>query len=90
MKQIDTIFQKDYEKSYKENNYKENNTSKCSPGKKCPCRLWVNCSQYVDITEQQNRLKRKLEMNNHDEDIKLWYTENFRIIYDMPSSIPNG
>lgn len=54
----------------------------------CPCRLWIQCSRYVDIEEQQKRLKRKA-----DNDYKLvhsWYETNFRIKYEYPDSFGNG
>lgn len=56
--------------------------------RKCPCRLWTQCGKYVDIEEQQRRLKRKV-----DEDYKiinLWYDQNFRIVYEHGDSLGNG
>ena len=52
---------------------KECNTNKCSPTKKCPCRTWVNCLQYVDIYEQQKRLKIKENKNKILNNIEKWY-----------------
>ena len=91
-----TIIESKYESKY-ESNYdyndtslsKNSKTSKCSPDKKCPCRLWINCNQYVDIEEKERRLKYKT-LRSENDNIHTWYKENFRLIYDMPTSIPNG
>ncbi len=53
---------------------------------KCPCRIWSNCSQYIDTTTQIYRLKQK----KYNKIIEEWYINNFKIDYELPSSIPNG
>lgn len=57
----------------------------CNKGK-CPCRTWINCSQYTDIKSQQLRLKHK----EYDKKIEEWYNINFKINYELPTSVPNG
>jgi hypothetical protein len=56
--------------------------------KRCPCRGWINCCYYVDIEEQQRRLRNKYD--NHYKDIHLWYDVNFRIRYEHGESMGNG
>lgn len=59
-----------YPSSYK------NVISTCSPSKKCPCEMWINCNKYVDKTTQSIRLKLKnKDVNNEIED---WYNNYFR------------
>jgi hypothetical protein len=57
-------------------------------GKKCPCRTWAQCRQYVDITEQQNRLKYK--DNKLWEEIHTWYDSVFRNNYEYSDIFGNG
>jgi hypothetical protein len=57
-------------------------------GKKCPCRTWAQCRQYVDITEQQKRLKYK--DNKILEEIHDWYDNIFRIKYEHGELLGNG
>lgn len=54
--------------------------------RKCPCRWWVNCAQYVDMAEQQRRLKIK----SFKKDISDWYDSFFRIKYEYGDSFGNG
>jgi hypothetical protein len=56
--------------------------------KRCPCRGWINCPAYVDITEQQKRLKNKSDENYND--IHKWYETNFRIQYEHGEILGNG
>ncbi len=55
---------------------KESLTDKCSPTKKCPCYLWVNCSKYINIQQQQLRLK--LKNPKRISEIAEWYLTHFR------------
>jgi hypothetical protein len=57
-------------------------------GKKCPCRGWINCSYYVDIEEQQKRLKYK--DNKIWEEIHSWYDSIFRSKYEYGDIFGNG
>ena len=62
---------------------------KVSPGckeRKCPCRMWINCSTYVDATRQQNRLKKK----EYKESIKHYYDNTFKLQIGMPDVTVNG
>ena len=52
--------------------------------RKCPCRLWVNCFNYVDMQRQAWRLK------NKEYDFNEWYEINFRNDVQMADSIANG
>ncbi len=52
--------------------------------RKCPCRMWVNCLNYVDVQRQALRLKRK-EYNFQE-----WYSENFRSDIKMADVNGNG
>ena len=52
--------------------------------RKCPCRMWVNCINYVDVQEQALRLKRK------EYDFQKWYSENFRYEIKMADVLVNG
>jgi hypothetical protein len=74
----------------KENNenYRLNRGYKTGCYKKCPCRGWINCPAYVDVTEQQQRLKRKSD--GSWKGINIWYETNFRIKYEYGDSIANG
>ncbi len=56
--------------------FKEVNTHKCSPKKKCPCPLWINCSYYINRKNQQSRLNLKSLKNNNE--ISEWYLTYFR------------
>lgn len=42
--------------------------------RKCPCRLWTNCLNYVDEHEKQYRIRKKEKPTN----IHTWYAEFFR------------
>ena len=71
---------------YRENRGYNRSIKGCN--RRCPCREWVNCPAYVDITEQRRRLK-----NKSDESFKIihkWYDVNFRIRYEYPDSFGNG
>ncbi len=52
--------------------------------RKCPCRMWVNCFNYVDMQRQALRLKRK------EYDFQEWYRENFRTDIKMVDVNGNG
>lgn len=52
--------------------------------RKCPCRMWVNCSSYVDQKEQRNRLKRKSYR------FEEWYKDHFREDIRMPDIAASG
>jgi hypothetical protein len=56
--------------------------------KKCPCRVWTQCRHYVDVTDQQSRLKYK--NNRVFEEINKWYEENFRVKYEYSDIFGNG
>lgn len=57
-------------------------------GKKCPCRTWTQCRQYVDVTERQKRLRYK--DNKIWEDIHSWYDSVFRSKYEYGDIFGNG
>lgn len=57
-------------------------------GKRCPCRGWVNCPAYVDITEQITRLKNKSDKDYSS--IHEWYDTNFRNKYEYGDILGNG
>jgi hypothetical protein len=52
--------------------------------RKCPCRLWVNCFNYVDLESQAWRLSKK-EYN-----VSEWYLINFRTEIQMADIPVNG
>ncbi len=52
--------------------------------RKCPCRMWVNCSNYVDLQKQAWRLK------NKEYDFDEWYRVNFRAEIKMGDVVVNG
>ncbi len=52
--------------------------------RKCPCRMWANCLNYVDIEKQSQRLKKK------DYDFCEWYKNNFRGEIHMVDCLVNG
>lgn len=52
--------------------------------RKCPCRLWLNCVNYVDMQRQAWRLKRK------EYDFSEWYNNNFRVEAKMSDVFGNG
>ncbi len=52
---------------------KETSKMTCAPGKKCPCRMWVNCNSYVDIKERERRLKRKAEEDERNRELSDYY-----------------
>ena len=62
---------------------KKSKVSSCGEHKKCPCRMWVNCKLYVDIEEQQKRLKRKKYKNKTANDIKEWHHTRFRLDFSI-------
>ena len=64
------------------------NTKITGCNKRCPCRSWINCPAYVDITEQQQRLKRKSDGTWNG--INKWYEANFRLKYETVDSMGNG
>ncbi len=68
--------------------YKESNTNKCSPTKKCPCRTWWNCTQRIDIIQQEIRLK--LKSTDRKSDIEEWYETYFRFIGELHNLYSSG
>ena len=52
--------------------------------RKCPCRMWVNCVNYVDRQRQEWRLKKK------EYDFHVWYKDNFRYDIQMVDVLVNG
>ncbi len=67
--------------------YKGSDINKCSPTKKCPCRTWCNCTQYIDIIQQEIRLK--LKITDRKSETEEWYETYFRFIgefHDLYSS----
>ena len=64
------------------------NTAISGCHKKCPCRGWINCPAYVDVTEQQKRLKYK--DNKIWEEIHSWYDSVFRNKYEYSDIFGNG
>jgi len=62
----------------------------CSKNK-CPCRVWISCSRYVDITVQQQKLKYKSEHpDQFSIDIQEYYKNCFKIRYEYPDGFGNG
>ena len=61
--------------------FKKNNTNKCSPKKKCPCRTWINCEYYIDIIQQDIRLK--LKNPKRINEIDKWYSTYFKFDGDF-------
>lgn len=57
-------------------------------GKKCPCRTWTQCHHYIDITEQDRRLRNK--DNKIFEEIHEWYDNHFRLQYEYSDIFGNG
>lgn len=67
--------------------YYDTNIRGCA--KKCPCRTWVQCHNYIDITEQQMRLRYK--DNKIFEEINEWYENFFKYKPGLPdATYPNG
>jgi hypothetical protein len=57
--------------------------------RKCPCPgNWVNCPQYIDITERDRRLRNKSDENYVI--IRQWYEANFRLTSYYPDGFGNG
>ncbi len=56
--------------------------------KKCPCRLWINCPQYIDITTQNIRLK--IKNGNINDEIAKWYITYFRVNGDFHDLYSSG
>lgn len=52
--------------------------------RKCPCRMWVNCLNYVDMERQSLRIRKK------EYDFYEWYSNNFRADFMMPDVLVNG
>jgi hypothetical protein len=52
--------------------------------RKCPCRMWVNCHNYIDRKKRICRLKRKKY------DFHIWYKDNFRNDIKMVDISGNG
>ncbi len=52
--------------------------------RKCPCKMWIQCHNYININNQQQRLKNK--KYNFEE----WYDTNFRVEIKMSDTITNG
>lgn len=52
--------------------------------RKCPCSLWINCPQYIDIQKQQYRLARK------SYDCDEWYDLYFRTDFRIPDGACSG
>jgi hypothetical protein len=51
---------------------------------KCPCRMWVNCLNYVDMQRLSLRLRKK------EYDLYKWYINNFLREILMRDRIVNG
>lgn len=54
--------------------------------RKCPCRSWYQCHQYVDQTDQLDRLKRK----EYKKSIKQFYDNTFKLDISMPDMVVNS
>ncbi len=67
--------------------YKGSDTDKCSPTKKCPCRMWCNCPQYIDIIQQKIRLKLK---SIEKSEIEEWYKTYFRLVDEFHNLYSTG
>ncbi|HEY9207308.1 MAG TPA: hypothetical protein VIO58_15465 [Candidatus Methanoperedens sp.] len=52
---------------------------------KCPCRLWVNCSYYINQQRQIRRLKSRT-----NEEISRWFDDFFRAGVSMPDVSAGG
>ncbi len=52
--------------------------------RKCPCRMWVNCLNYVDMHSQSWRLRKK------EYDFYEWYSNHFRTEIQMVDVLVNG
>jgi hypothetical protein len=52
--------------------------------RKCPCRLWVNCVNYVDAQRQMWRMK------NRENSFANWYRDNFKLEIKMADVFGNG
>jgi hypothetical protein len=52
--------------------------------RKCPCRMWVNCANYVDMNRKAWRLE------NKEYDFSEWYRDNFRNEIRMADALVNG
>ena len=50
----------------------------------CPCRLWVNCGEYVDEYRKQQRIKNTTRDEIHD------YYESWGIDYTMHDLFISG
>jgi len=67
---------------------KENYLNRCSTEKKCPCPSWCNCPYYVDITQQEIRLK--LKSPERKSEIEEWYETCFRFIGEFHNLYCSG
>ena len=54
----------------------------------CPCRRRINCPAYIDITEQQVRLKFKSP--ERMDSIRTWFDDYFRVDFEQSDNLGNG
>lgn len=67
---------------------KEDHLNRCSIVKKCPCQSWCNCPYYIDITQQEIRLK--LKSPERKNKIVEWYETYFRFIGELHDLYSTG
>lgn len=63
--------------------YTKKDVSKGCADRKCPCRLWVNCSYY-------NCYRMRVNKDNMIEEIHEWYEVRFKGEEYLPDAIFNG
>ena len=68
--------------------FKEDYLNRCSTEKKCPCPTWINCPYYVDITQQEIRLK--LKNPERKSEIGGWYETHFKFIGEFHDLYSTG
>jgi hypothetical protein len=85
---IQNIQNRQYRQNIQNNEYYRYDKSTKGCNKKCPCRIWTQCPYYIDITEQQRRIKSKSDKKS--ENVHNWYDKYFRIRYEHPDGFGNG
>jgi len=54
--------------------------------RKCQKCNWINCSKYIDLTAQAQRLR----MKETNAEIQEWYEISFKIEWVLGGSVANG
>lgn len=62
-----------------------NGSNGCA-SKRCPCRTWINCSYYTDITKQHQRLANKQKKSYIEE----YYDTYFKDEEKLADGVANG